>query len=1268
MGSLTHTVGGSDNLVSFKSAARVPIESLKTYFKPKQDLHGYSKPWGPGCGKNLLDTTDCTPTFDSYRVSSGTVYCGSIAGGNGSRQWFDQVFPAGTYTISAKFSGSVSNIRFLCDKELQNWTWNQYYNGYYSPNVNSMTFTASESFSVGVILSTLSDDHIGEPGTAYDIQLEEGSTATSYEPYSNICPIEGWNGVNIYKAGKSIVPFLVNSRTESSSLYVGYNGWCNSWKVPDRNATYCYSVYIDNTNGEDTAYAEVWYRNIDDTDYDRSPGSLASVGNVIQPGDAGWSTIVINIQNRPNTYYIIPGLTLRQGSIASNPMVTVGNTRLNYEPYCGDIVPVTFPVTGKNIADPTRILCENRMQVSDGVYSNVDTDTREYAQLQIQLYYEDARTYIKTAAILNNITTTGRKSLTFEVDDPECKYIAFKHNGVVRDLRILVPFDYGLGTYTFSVDLLSADPTTIGGFSFKDIQIELGDTATSYEPYSSDNTFYGGYVDVAAGEVVAEYKLRHLDGTEDWLVQDGASGWAPKRIVLLYVEAKDGKYTGAICNKLAPSNNWVPPIYGIVINNNGHLIIGMPEEIQTSQDGKDWLQSIGGIDIIYKLTDPIHYPIPKQQLNTYLNNNSVWSDTNDVTKVSYALHDTGPIRASKRRIAMNQPHIETSTGNSATFSTDMHADIKSAKAYFGPVQDLHGYDAPWHGGGGKNLFDESTVIYNTWTNANGTVNSNVSGCRTIDIEVIPGDTYTAMYKGEQPYSASLIELDSNKDFILRTHEPWIGSMHPDPVQVTLNANTRYIYLQVAEANLGQMTSETLATYKIQLEKGSASTSYASYENICPITGWNNITAHHGNKNLLDVTQYRWGGTDGIHEATSNGSVYTESVYSSNATYIWFTQIFPAGTYTMSCDYSGEGMTGPRFMCTEPFDGGLWNVFYKGYWINFTGRSHTFTANKPFSVGLGFISRSGHTYEPGTIYNIQLETGSVATTFKPYSAMNISVNFPAIGENLFDKTSGNILNAYLDGSKIANVASGKLIYIKCNPSTTYIINKTAGQRFSVAYTTELPANNVATYKFSSDHTVSSITYTTGSDAQYLVAFVYNGNYDTITAEEMIDSVQVLTKTVYGGYVDLVNGELVVEWIADYIKNLSISYSTFKDSNVFLTKHIDTNLPTHASRIKAKVICDRFKPISAISSYSSGATMNNGEMVRYLPSDDNRIFFKDTNYTVVEDFLAVYGDALVAWNIAEPIHYQLTSQQLKTLRGTNNIWSDANGNVEVKYWKH
>lgn len=93
------------------------------------------------------------------------------------------------------------------------------------------------------------------------------------------------------------------------------------------------------------------------------------------------------------------------------------------------------------------------------------------------------------------------------------------------------------------------------------------------------------------------------------------------------------------------------------------------------------------------------------------------------------------------------------------------------------------------------------------------------------------------------------------------------------------------------------------------------------------------------------------------------------------------------------------------------------------------------------------------------------------------------------------------------------------------------------------------------------------------------------------------------TVYGGYVDLVRGEVVAEW--GHIANYN-----------------GENLPSNW-------ISDR-------DIYAAGATPTIG--------------------------------AQVAYKLATPIHYPIEPITLKTLRGTNNVFSNLNGNVEVKFYTH
>lgn len=138
--------------------------------------------------KNLLDVTRYSRQDGGkgLTITNGTISFDEVNGGNSCIIWFEQMFSAGTYTLNAVVSGDgVSGFRLLCSSSSCGGTYNSYYKGYFinsSDNNSKITFTVTESFAIGICL--LSNElHTKEPGMAYNIQLEQGSDATSYESY-----------------------------------------------------------------------------------------------------------------------------------------------------------------------------------------------------------------------------------------------------------------------------------------------------------------------------------------------------------------------------------------------------------------------------------------------------------------------------------------------------------------------------------------------------------------------------------------------------------------------------------------------------------------------------------------------------------------------------------------------------------------------------------------------------------------------------------------------------------------------------------------------------------------------------------------------------------------------------------------------------------------------------------------------------------------------------------------------------------------------------
>lgn len=112
------------------------------------------------------------------------------------------------------------------------------------------------------------------------------------------------------------------------------------------------------------------------------------------------------------------------------------------------------------------------------------------------------------------------------------------------------------------------------------------------------------------------------------------------------------------------------------------------------------------------------------------------------------------------------------------------------------------------------------------------------------------------------------------------------------------------------------------------------------------------------------------------------------------------------------------------------------------------------------------------------------------------------------KNLFDVLHANIVHGYIhaDYKIIKEKNDATIVYINCKPNTTYTVSKTPGHRFSVACSVDKPQIGTILYNIKSLNTGSSVTITTTSDANYLVAWVWT-NTDSISETDMLNKVQI-----------------------------------------------------------------------------------------------------------------------------------------------------------------
>jgi len=191
----------SGAIASFPDGADgVPVKSMTVDIEPIQDLNGYDNPWPAGGGKNQIDSSlfattragiTFTPKANGKIQASGTVTDAVwimtravVPLANTSLSVGDVVVVSGAVRVVCQFLDSKDAILLSLD------------------SASSTVSGAIPAETVNVRTTIYASRSLGVVGESIDVeiwgQLELGSTATSFAPYSNICPISGWTGVNVY--------------------------------------------------------------------------------------------------------------------------------------------------------------------------------------------------------------------------------------------------------------------------------------------------------------------------------------------------------------------------------------------------------------------------------------------------------------------------------------------------------------------------------------------------------------------------------------------------------------------------------------------------------------------------------------------------------------------------------------------------------------------------------------------------------------------------------------------------------------------------------------------------------------------------------------------------------------------------------------------------------------------------------------------------------------------------------------------------------------
>jgi hypothetical protein len=205
------------------------IPEVTVGIEATQDIHGYDYPWVGGAGKNKLPSISQTQTINGVTwtlQSDGSIKLSGTATAN-------SVYDLGRAENLTLKSGS-----YFANENGTNYTVTIFRvvggsaSAYKS---GGGAFSISEDTEIFMRVAVARGTSINE--TLYPM-IESGSARTSYEPYSNECPISGWSSVNVYD-GPTTDP-------QDATVYT------TALKDANDQPLTCYGGQLENVNGVQT--------------------------------------------------------------------------------------------------------------------------------------------------------------------------------------------------------------------------------------------------------------------------------------------------------------------------------------------------------------------------------------------------------------------------------------------------------------------------------------------------------------------------------------------------------------------------------------------------------------------------------------------------------------------------------------------------------------------------------------------------------------------------------------------------------------------------------------------------------------------------------------------------------------------------------------------------------------------------------------------------------------------------------------------------------
>ena len=417
-------------------------------------------------------------------------------------------------------------------------------------------------------------------------------------------------------AGKNLIDDTIRvSNSAETSVTVGQNVGYNTPSVAMKAGTYTFSAV---------------YRN-----------GATSRGYMKKTGDTS-NTMLWDVGSNHATFtlaedttcsfwlYNAAGLT----SADVNAQIEAGTEATEYTPYAnicpieGTTGPITVTRAGKNLIDDSqRITNSTRTTLTLGQTVGYGTPS----------VFMKAGTYTFSVTFVSGVTGAG--------------YVKIGSNTPTR----IWPIGETYGTIIIENDSLCAFYVSNGNDPFASVdsvisaQVELGDTATTYEPFvareeyaitipSEAGTVYSGTLTVnsdGSGQILIDYGGKTYDGSESWVTYQAHGYHVRNAEMLKGTWLTDPK---TLCNefKKVADNSAIGIRPGVnnqeiyVVAVNGNLA-----DVTSLATWKTWLAS-NPLTITYPLATPIAYPLTGAQVVQMLQgSNTLWMDVEGQLQITY---------------------------------------------------------------------------------------------------------------------------------------------------------------------------------------------------------------------------------------------------------------------------------------------------------------------------------------------------------------------------------------------------------------------------------------------------------------------------------------------------------------------------------------------------------------------------------------------------------------------------------------------------------